>query len=92
MPPRPRWWHMLQAAKNEARLAVDLYNRQGNERQLEAFLVHMAIAWLKLMQAHTQKAGGDLFVRDKAGRRVRHDDGDWRYKAASRLLSPDPPR
>lgn len=86
MPPRPRWWHMLQAAKNEARLAVDLYNRQGNERQLEAFLVHMAMAWLKLMQAHTQQTGGDLFIRDKAGRRVRHEDGDWRYKASSQLL------
>ncbi|WP_162529922.1 DUF3644 domain-containing protein [Nocardioides caldifontis] len=77
---------MLQAAKNEARLAVDLYNRQGNERQLEAFLVHMAMAWLKLMQAHTQRTGGDLFIRDKSGRRVRHEDGDWRYKASNQLL------
>lgn len=86
MPPRPRWWHTLQAAKNEARLAVDLYNRQGNERQLEAFLVHMAMAWLKLMQAYTEKTGGDLYIRDKARRRIRHEDGGWRYKASSQLL------
>lgn len=52
----------------------------------EAFLVHMAMAWLKLMQAHSKKTGGDLFIRDKAGRRVRHEDGDWRYKASSQLL------
>lgn len=77
---------MLQAAKNEARLAVDLYNRQGNERQLEAFLVHMAMAWLKLMQAHTEKTGGDLYIRDKRRRRIRHEDGDWKYKPSSQLL------
>lgn len=85
MPPRPRWWHMLQAAKNEARLAVDLYNRQGNERQLEAFIVHMSLAWLKLMQAHTERIGNDLYVRDSRGRRVRSEDGDWQYKAARQL-------
>lgn len=85
MPPRPRWWHMLQAAKNEARLAVDLYNRQGNERQLEAFIVHMSLAWLKLMQAHTERIGGDVYVRDGRGRRVRSEDGDWQYKAARQL-------
>lgn len=87
MPPRPRWWHTLQAAKKEARLAVDLYNRQGNERQLEAFIVHMSLAWLKLMQAHTERTpGGDLFVRDRRGRRVRAEDGDWKYKPSSQLL------
>lgn len=86
MPPRPRWWHTLQAAKNEARLAVDLYNRQGNERQLEAFIVHMSLAWLKLMQAHTERTGGDLFVRDRRRRRMRSEDGDWQYKAARQLL------
>ncbi|WP_162801614.1 DUF3644 domain-containing protein [Brachybacterium saurashtrense] len=85
MAPRPRWWHTLQAAKNEARLAVDLYNRQGNERQLEAFIVHMALAWLKLMQAHTEKTGGDLFVRNQRGQRVRSEDGEWQYKSARQL-------
>lgn len=87
MPPRPRWWHMLQAAKNEARLAVDLYNRQGNERQLEAFIVHMSLAWLKLMQAYTERdPKGNLFVRDRRGHRVRAEDGDWKYKPSSQLL------
>jgi hypothetical protein len=78
---------MLQASKNEARLAVDLYNRSGNERQLEAFVVHMTMAWLKLLQAATEKDGGDLFVRDPRGRRVRHhEDGEWKHKPLSVLL------
>lgn len=54
MAPRPRWWHQLQSSKNEARLAIDLYNRSGSERQLEAFIVHMSMAWLRLMQARTE--------------------------------------
>lgn len=67
----------MQASKSEALLAIDLYNRSGNERQLEAFIVHMSMAWLKLMQAHVERTGGDLYVRDKRGRRVRHKDGGW---------------
>ncbi|WP_282947887.1 DUF3644 domain-containing protein [Cellulomonas endometrii] len=88
MAPRPRWWHMLQASKNEARLAVDLYNRSGQERQLEAFVVHMNLAWLKLLQASAEKNGGDLYIRDARGRRVRHaEDGDWKHRPLSSLLN-----
>ncbi|WP_373637778.1 DUF3644 domain-containing protein [Arthrobacter sp. ZGTC412] len=58
MAPRPTWWHMLPASKAEARLAVDLYNRSGNERQLEAFIVHMNLAWTKLLQARVDATGG----------------------------------
>lgn len=85
MAPRPRWWHQLQASKNEALLAVDLYNRSGNERQLEAFIVHMSLAWLRLMQAKVEKDGGNLFIRDRRGRRVRHEDGGWKYKPLNSL-------
>lgn len=97
MAPRPKWWHMLQASKNEARLAVDLYNRSGQERQLEAFIVHMSMAWLKLLQASVEKNGGDLYLRDRRGRRIRHEDGDWKFKPLSSLLDesfvrPDPRR
>jgi hypothetical protein len=49
MAPRPKWWHKLQASKQEALLAVDLYNRSGESRRLEAFVVHMQIAWLYLL-------------------------------------------
>jgi hypothetical protein len=40
---RPQWWHRLQASKGEVRLAVDLYNRSGHERHLEAFIIHMTL-------------------------------------------------
>jgi len=43
-PARRREWHILQAAKHEATLAVDLYNRPAQDRSLEAFVVHMNIA------------------------------------------------
>ena len=69
MAPRPKWWHILQSSKNEAILAIDLYNRSGKQRQLEAFIVHMSLAWLRLFQAKTLKDGGDLYERDSRGRR-----------------------
>jgi hypothetical protein len=40
MAPRARWWHQLQAFKEEVRLAVDLYNRSG---QLEALIVQLSL-------------------------------------------------
>lgn len=92
MAPRPRWWHQLQASKKEALLALDLYNRSGHERQLEAFIVHMSMAWLRLMQAKVEKDGGNLFVRNSKGRRKRHKDGGWLMKSLQDLtgdLLPD---
>jgi len=72
MPRKSRWWYVLQDSKNEVRLAVDLYNRSGMERQLEAFIVHMSMGWLKLLQAHFEKTGLDIFIRDERGWRIRH--------------------
>jgi Protein of unknown function (DUF3644) len=85
MAPRSRWWHLLQASKNEASLAVDLYNRSGTERQLQAFIIHMALAWLKLLQAHIQRDGGDLYIRNDRGQRTRTKDGAWLHKPLSTL-------
>lgn len=87
MPPRPRWWHQLQASKKEALLAIDLYNRSGHERQLEAFIVHMSMGWLRLMQARLENEGGDPYVRNKRGQRIRHKDGGWTMKALHELTS-----
>jgi hypothetical protein len=85
---RPRWWHQLQASKDEARLAVDLYNRIGQERQLEAFVVHMSLGWLKLLQAHYEKTGKRRqLYKLKNGRRQRTADGDWLMKSLSALLA-----
>jgi len=78
---KPKWWHVLQDSKNEVRLAVDLYNRSGVERQLEAFIVHMSMGWLKLLQAHFEKSGGDILVRDKRGWRIKHRDGGFKHRS-----------
>jgi len=75
---RPQWWHRLQASKGEVRLAVDLYNRSGYERQLEAFIIHMTLGWLKLLQAHIEQQGGELYERDNRGWRKKHPDPDYR--------------
>jgi hypothetical protein len=44
--PRARWWHHLQASKQEALLAVDPYNQSNRKRRLEGFVVHMHVARL----------------------------------------------
>lgn len=89
MAARRRYWHQLQASKGEARLAVDLHNRAGNERRLEAFIVHMCLAWLKLLQAHYDEDGRerDLYRRDARGRRQRTHEGDWLMKPLHSLLA-----
>ena len=86
MAPRAKWWHALQASKGEVRLAVDLYNRSGNERQLEAFIVHMSLGWLKLMQAHTEHSGGELYEKDARGWCRKHPEGGYLYKPLRTLL------
>jgi Domain of unknown function (DUF3644) len=85
MAPRHRWWHQLQTSKREVVLAVDLYNRSGQERQLEAFIVHMSMGWLKLLQASAERDGDDLYIRDARGRRVRAQDGEWLHKPLKTL-------
>jgi len=42
---------MVQASKAEALLAVEFYNTTGERRSLEAFVVHMHLAWLYLLHA-----------------------------------------
>lgn len=76
MAPLPRWWHKLQGSKHEALLAVDLYNRTVETRRLEAFVVHMQIAWLYLLHARFERDGVDFYYRDTRGRRKRID-GDF---------------
>ena len=49
------WERTLAAARDEALLAVDLYNQSNRPRRLEAFFVHMQLAWLYLFQASYQR-------------------------------------
>lgn len=78
MPRRPGWWYELRASKHEALLALDLYNRSTGERRLEAFAVHMQIAWLYLLHARFERDGVDYWYRDKASRRIRVDGGEFK--------------
>jgi hypothetical protein len=49
------WRATLRASKDDALLAVDLYNQPGRPGRLEAFLVHMHLAWHRLFEAHYQR-------------------------------------
>ncbi len=92
--PKPLWTQILETAKDEAVLAVDLYNRQRQARTLEAFFVHMHLAWQYLLHAEFQKAGVDYRYRDERGRLVRIDGEakTWElHKCVSRRWSADEP-
>lgn len=53
---------MLRASKQEAVLAVRLYNDPGRERALEGFIVHMHIAWLYVFQSKWMKSRRNYHV------------------------------
>jgi Protein of unknown function (DUF3644) len=89
--PRPsKWWYTLQASKNEACLAVDLYNRSSSERSLEGFIVHMNLAWLYLLHARFERDHVDYRYWD--GNRLKRIDGEpktWGLKRCLREEYPD---
>ena len=62
---------MVQASKAEALLAVEFYNTTGERRSLEAFVVHMHLAWLYLLHAEFLHDGVDYryWERRPNGRR-----------------------
>lgn len=62
--PRPaRWLSTLKTARDEAVLAVRLYNDSGQPRAFEGFIVHMHMAWLYLLQARFDRDGIDTRYR-----------------------------
>jgi hypothetical protein len=48
---------MVESSRDECLNAVEFYNRPGSRRPLEAFLVHMHIAWLYLLHAEFEQSG-----------------------------------
>jgi hypothetical protein len=66
--------HYVHAAREEAMLACDLYNQRRRARQLEAFIVHMSIAWLNLFHAICVRDGVDYYYRK--GSRIERVDGE----------------
>jgi hypothetical protein len=71
---RTRRRHFLARAKDEALFACDLYNERRREPNLEAFVVHMQIAWLNLLTAIFERDGVDYYYRK--GRRFVLVDGE----------------
>jgi hypothetical protein len=83
---RAKWWHMFQGSKKEVLLAVDLYNRPSDDRRLEAFVVHMQIAWTYLLHAKFERDKSDYWYRDaKTKRRIRVE-GDFKTWELARCI------
>jgi hypothetical protein len=55
--PTATWLYDVEAAKEEARQAVDLYDRPAPHRSVGAFLLHMHRAWLFLLRARFEQEG-----------------------------------
>nr|WP_176697666.1 DUF3644 domain-containing protein [Arthrobacter koreensis] len=47
----------------------------------------MSMGWLKLLQAHAEINGGDPYIRNSRGHRIRHEDGGWRFKPLHTLMN-----
>ena len=56
--------------------ACDLDNQHRQARSLEAFLVHMGIAWCNLFQAICERDGVDDLERQRDGRHFVYVDGE----------------
>src|SRR6266536_2282820 len=94
---RPRYWQALQASKDEALLAVDLYNGPYERRSLEAFIVHMHLAWLYLLHAELIRDGVDFRYWQRGKHRLVKINGEpktWELGrcAAKRWGDEDPVR
>ncbi|MGY1838439.1 MULTISPECIES: DUF3644 domain-containing protein [unclassified Modestobacter] len=59
MAPPPRFMQMVEASRDEAQLAVRLYNDPAEPRSFESFVVHMHLAWLYLLHAELTRDGVD---------------------------------
>jgi len=64
---------MLDGSREEALLAVDLYNQTRQPRRLEGFLIHMHLAWLYLLHAQFHRDHRDYHFRKPNGRFERVD-------------------
>ena len=61
----PKWTSTLTAARDEAVLAVRLYNDASRARAFEGFIVHMHLAWLYLLHARFTCDGVEFRYRDR---------------------------
>lgn len=88
---RPRWLGFVEPSRDECLNAVEFYNRPGSRRPLEAFLVHMHIAWVYLLQAEFEQ--GDInyyYLSSTTPRRYVKVDGErksWAVSMCRRTLA-----
>jgi len=61
----PKWHGVVSTSREEALNAVEFYNRPAGRRPLEAFLVHMHIAWLYLLHAEFMRDKVNFYYRDR---------------------------
>ena len=71
---RNRSRHYLGRAKDEALFACGLYDERRCEPNLEAFVMHMQVAWLNLLTAIFERDHIDYYYR--RGRRYEMVDGE----------------
>jgi hypothetical protein len=90
----PRWAITLRAARDEAVLAVRLYNDAAEARAFEGFVVHMHVAWLYMLHAQFIRSGIDYRYRDRDNpRRFLKVDGEYKRWELARCVEerwPDP--
>lgn len=79
---------MLEASADEACLAVRLYNDPAQPRSFEAFVVHMHLAWLYLLQARMTRDGDDYRYPDRNHpRRFVKVDGEYKRWDLSKMVA-----
>lgn len=85
---------MVEASRDEASLAVRLYNDPAEARAFEGFVVHMHVAWLYLLQAEFTRENIDYrYWRRDNPRRLEKLDGEpkrWELTKSVRERWPDP--
>lgn len=88
---RATWRVVLDGSRHEALLAVDLYNQPRQQRRLEAFFVHMHLAWLYLLHAKFNRDGVDIRYRLANGRFDRVDGEPKTWELARCVAERWPP-
>ncbi|MGC4175350.1 DUF3644 domain-containing protein [Demequina sp.] len=84
----PRWQATLDAAVDEACLAVRLFNDPAEVRSFEGFAIHMHLAWLYLLHAELIRDGEDFRYWDpQHKRRLLRVDGEPKRWELDRCMS-----
>lgn len=82
------WEKQIAVSKDEAILAIKLFNDPTDARPFEHFIVHMQMAYLYLMQAEALQLGVEIRIPLRPGsKRFQRVDGEYRTKDLQTLAS-----